>query len=81
MERKSYYVMRHNELEHVWELRIVTHGFNHYLYVRGTDSEVREYIASEFPEAHEHGYRHALSESEVEMLGRLHITVYIAPEI
>lgn len=80
MEREHTYIMRNGELEHVWQFRIVTNGFNHYLYVRGTETEVREYIESEYPEAHESAYRHAVTDEELEMIGRLHMTVYIAPQ-
>lgn len=79
MEHKHIYIMRRGEIEHVWEYRITDHGFNAYLYCRGTESEVREYIEKEYP--HEHSWHHALTDAEVEMLGKLHITVYIAPEI
>lgn len=78
MERKSFYIMRNGEIEHVWEYKIVTNGFNHYLYCRGTESEVREYIESEFP--HDKSWHHAMTDEEVEMLGRLHITIYCAPQ-
>ena len=78
MERQHTYIMRNNEIEHVWEYKIIVHGFNTYLYCRGTESEVREYIETEYP--HEKSWHHAMSDSEVEMLGKLHITVYIAPQ-
>lgn len=78
MEREHTYIMRGGEIEHVWEYRIVVNGFNTYLYCRGTETEVREYIEGEYP--HEKSWHHALNDNEVEMLGRLHITVYIAPQ-
>lgn len=77
MERECIYVMRHNELEQVWQYKFSTNGFNHFLYCRGTESEVREYIESEFPLSN--SVHHALNEKEIEMLGRLNITIYIAP--
>ena len=81
MERKHTYILRNGEIEHVWQYKIDTHGFEHYLYCRGTESEVREYIENEFPEAGVKSWHHAMTEAEVEMLGKLHITVYIAPEL
>ena len=80
MEREHTYIMRNGELEHVWEYRIVKNGFNVYLYCRGTESEVRDYIETEYPDAAAKSWHHAMSEAEVEMLGKLHITVYIAPK-
>lgn len=81
MERKNFYIMRRGELEHVWEYRIINHGFSAYLYCRGTESEVREYIENEYPEAGKESWHHAMTEAEVEMLGKLHIKIYCAPEI
>lgn len=78
---KRFYIMRNGELEHVWEYRILKHGFNTYLYCRGTESEVREYIEHEYPDAAVASWHHALSDEEVEMLGKLHITIYIAPQL
>ena len=81
MERYIVYPMRNNEMERVWEYEINTNGFKHYWYCRGTDTEVQEYIKTEFPEAYERAWRHACSEKVVEMLGELHIKIYIAPQI
>ena len=51
MTRNKIYLIRNGELEHVWQICIYTNFFNHYLYVRGTETEVIEYIRTEFPEA------------------------------
>lgn len=80
-ERNHIYIIRNGEIEHVWEYKIETHRFNHYLYCRGTESEVREYIEKEFPEAGVKSWHHALTEAELEAVGKLHLTIYCAPEI
>jgi len=80
MERKHTYIMRNGEIEHVWQYKVIQHGFNTYVYCRGTESEVRDYIESEYPEAGEKSWHHAMSDEEVEMLAKLHTTIYIAPE-
>ena len=78
--REHTYILRNGELEHVWEYKIIQHGFNSYVYCRGTESEVREYIEGEYPEAAQKSWHHAMTEAEVEMLGKLHITIYLAPQ-
>ena len=81
MENRPHtYIMRNGELERVWEYKIVQHGFNSFVYCRGTESEVIEYIEGEYPEAAIKSWHHSMSEEEVEMLGKLHITIYIAPQ-
>lgn len=79
MERNLYYVVRHGEVEQVWQHKVVEHGFTMALYVRGTESEVRAYLDSEYPDRG--GRYHALTESEIEMVGQLGIPVYIAPRL
>ena len=80
MERNNFtYIMRNGEIEHIWQYRIIVNGFDTYLYVRGTESEVRDYIESEYP--HDKSWHHALTEKEVEMIGKLCLTVYIAPKL
>ena len=74
-------IVRNGEVEQVWEYRIVQHGFNSYLFCRGTGSEVADYIESEFPEAGKKSWHHALSDNEVEMVKKLGFTVYIAPKL
>ena len=74
------YVIRNNEIEHVWEYRIINHGFNVYLYCRGTEREVREYIESEYPEAERKSWHHALTDEEVNLVKKLGLTIYIAPK-
>ena len=78
MERENFYIIRNGELEQVWEYQIMDHGFSAYLYCRGTESEVREYLESEYP--HEKSRHHALTEEEAEALGRLHIKIFLAPK-
>lgn len=75
--RDSFYIVRHGEIEQVWRFRIVVNGFNTYLFVRGTETEAREYVNSEYP--HEAGSHVAMSEKELEAIGELGITIYIAP--
>lgn len=77
MERENFYIIRNGEIEHVWEYQIMDHGFSAYLYCRGTESEVREYIESEYP--HEKSKHHALSPEQVELLGCLRIKIFVAP--
>ena len=79
MEREHFYIIRNGELEHVWEYKISQHEFNTYIYCRGTESEVCDYIESEYPEASNKSWHHAMTEEEVELLGKLNITIYIAP--
>lgn len=74
-------IVRNGEVEQVWEYRIIQHGFNSYLFCRGTGSEVADYIESEFPEAGKKSWHHALSDNEVEMVKKLGFTVYIAPKL
>lgn len=75
---KKFFIVRNGEIEHVWEFRIVKNGFNTYLYCRGTETEVRDYINSEYP--HDKGFIHAMTDDEVEMLNKLRLTIYIAPK-
>ena len=75
------YVIRNGEIEHVWKYKIIQHGFNSYLFCRGTETEVREYIESEFPEAGKKSWHHALTDNEVDMVKKLGLTVYLAPKI
>ena len=75
--RETTYIMRNGELEHIWQFKVTINGFDNYVYIRGTETEARDYM-------HEHpmypnGSHHALSEKEQEMIGALGITVYIAP--
>lgn len=74
-------IVRNGEVEQVWEYRIVQHGFNSYLFCRGTGSEVAAYIESEFPEAGKKSWHHALTYSEVDMIKKLGFSVYIAPKL
>ena len=74
------YIVRNGEIEQVWKYRVIQHGFNTYVFCRGTGSEVQKYIESEYPEAGENSWHNALSEAEVEMLQQLHLTIYIAPK-
>lgn len=78
MDRKTVYIVRNNQIEHVWQFRIVTNFFNTFLYVRGTESEVVDYINSEFPDWQ--GSYTAMSESEYAAIDRLGMSVYIAPQ-
>lgn len=74
------FIVRNGEIEHVWKYRVIQHGFNTYVFCRGTSTEVAEYIESEYPEAGVQSWHHALSDAEVEMLQQLGLTVYIAPQ-
>ncbi len=76
--RDSFYIVRNGELEHVWRFKIIVNGFDTYLFVRGTESEVREYIESEYP--HSKGYLVAMSDKDLEAIGALGLTIYIAPK-
>ena len=73
------YIERHGEVELVWKYRIVQHGFDTFLFCRGTESEVREYIESEYP--HDRGSHRAVTEEELAMIEALKLTVYIAPKL
>lgn len=79
MKREMMYVVRNGELEHIWQFRFTVNGFDTFLYVRGTQSEVMAYLDSEYPERC--GLAHALSEEQVNMVGRLGCPVYIAPKL
>lgn len=72
------YIIRNGEIEHVWQYRAIVNGFNTYLYIRGTESEMRDYINSEYPNLN--GYTHALTNNEIELINKLHLTIYIAPK-
>lgn len=74
-------IVRNGEIEQVWEYRIIQHGFNSYLFCRGTGSEVAAYIESEFPEAGKKSWHHALTDNEVDMIKKLGFSVYIAPKL
>lgn len=74
-------IVRDGEIEQVWEYRIIQHGFNSYLFCRGTGSEVATYIESEFPEAGKKSWHHALTDNEVDMIKKLGFSVYIAPKL
>ena len=75
------YVVRNGEPELVYVYRIIQHGFNSYLFCRGTGSEVAAYVESEFPEAGKKSWHHALSDNEVDMVKKLGFTIYLAPKI
>ena len=74
-------IVRNGEIEQVWEYRIIQHGFNSYLFCRGTGSEVAAYIESEFQEAGKKSWHHALTDNEVDMIKKLGFSVYIAPKL
>ena len=76
---KEFYVIRKGELEHVWRFNIEIHGFETYLFIRGTESEVKAYITSEYPEATAYRYS-ACTDTEMEALQMLKAKIYIAPE-
>ena len=79
MERKSIYITRNGEIEHVWRFNTIVNGFETYLFIRGTYSEVRAYIESEYP--HSMGRHHACDSEELEMIGELRMKIYDAPQI
>lgn len=72
------YPIRNGLLEEVWELKMEINGFNTYLYIRGTEQEMREYADSELP--YDYSY-HGLSKNEMEEITKLHQQIYIAPKI
>lgn len=73
------YIVRNGEIEHVWVYKIQAHRFETYLYCEGTETEVREYIESEYP--HDEAWYHALTDSEVEMIRKFGCKIYCAPKI
>lgn len=77
--REHFYIQRNGELEHVWKFRISAHGFDTYVFVRGTETEAREYINSEYP--HDKGGHIACGDKELEAIAALGLTVYIAPRL
>ena len=75
---QNRYIERNGELEMVWAFRPMVNGFETYIFCRGTYSEARAYIESEYP--HGTGRHHALTEKELEMVQAMGMKVYLAPK-
>lgn len=72
-------IVRNGEIEHIWKYRIVQNGFETLLFVRGTETEVREYLRTEYP--HDKGWHSGCTDAEVQAARALGAKIYIAPQL
>ena len=70
-------IVRNNQVEHIWQVQYEKSRFQYYIYIKGTEDEMREYMESEMGFV---GRYSALSEKEKEALHTLRAKVYIAPQ-
>ena len=71
-------IIRNKQLEQVWLFTIERNMFETVLFIKGTESEVLDYINSELP--NDNGRYHAITEDEIKLLEKLNIKIYIAPK-
>lgn len=72
------FVVRHNQLEHVWKVVYENNYFEQPIFVRGTEDEMREYMESEFGYV---GKYHACNDQQVDYINKLRLKIYIAPQL
>lgn len=71
-------ISRNGYIERVWRIKYIYNKFNCYLFIRGTEPEMQNYMESEMPYV---GSYKALEPSDVSMIEELGIEIYIAPQI
>ena len=71
-------IQRHGEIEQIYKIEYSNNGFKYCIFVRGTESEMREYLNSEIGHV---GKYHACSKNELHAANQLHLPVYIAPKL
>ena len=72
------YPVRNGLMERVWEFALDINKFKTYLYIRGTEQEVVEYVESELNYNYHY---HAIDEDDVWEIKKLRQKIYIAPQI
>ena len=70
-------VLRNGYQERVWRIKYVYNMFDCYMFIKGTEPEMQDYIESEMPYV---GAYRALNPDEEAMIERLEIKVYLAPK-
>ena len=78
VENMGNYVVRRNQIEHIWKVSYIKNGFKFPIFVRGTEDEMRDYLESEMGYV---GSYHALTEKEEGAVYELQLTVYLAPRV
>ena len=72
------YIIRNNEIEQVWRVEYEHKLFKQLILVRGTESEMREYMNSEIGYV---GRYSACTDRELDAAKLLRIPIYIAPKL
>lgn len=70
-------ITRNGHVEQVWCVKYTYHNFEHYLFIRGTEPELHNYLDSEM--SYTGAYR-ALSSAEINAVTDLGMKIYIAPK-
>ena len=71
-------IVRNGQVEQIWSVSYRHNGFKYSIYVRGTESEMQDYMESEMGFV---GSYFALSSKEIDAITTLQTTVYIAPKL
>lgn len=71
------YIIRNNQIEHIWRFRTVKNGFEQMLFIRGTEDEAREYVEGEYGN---YTWYSACTDKETEAIATLGAKVYLAPQ-
>ena len=72
------YIVRKNQIERVWQVRYKENGFEYSLFIRGTEAEMQCYMDSEMEFV---GSYYAINDAEIEMVKKLGMKIYIAPQL
>lgn len=72
------YPIRNGLMERVWKLIIKVNGFERYMYIRGTEQEMRGYADSEISDDFSY---HAIPKEDEKLIKQLREKIYIAPQI
>lgn len=71
------YSTSHKDYERVWKVEYINNErFSYSLFIRGTESEMRDYLESEMGYV---GRYHALSPFEIKAIEDLQLKIYLAP--
>ena len=71
------YIERNGEVELVWKVTYMNIYFEQVIFVRGTETEMRNYLESEMGYV---GKYHACSAAEIDAIDVLNLNIYIAPK-